>query len=277
MRKVQGIIALDLDGTLLNSRKQLTTRNEFALQMAAEEGWVIVPTTGRFYSGMPEVIRSLPFIDYAITINGAEVIDLLRSRLVYTAELPWKQAVRIMEWLDEFPVIYDCYMESSGWISQSHKDKADSVIRDPHVRKMVHDFRKPVPDLKAFITEGQKDVQKIQFFAEDTILRMNMMDLMNRQFKDIVVSSALDQNAEINQTHANKGEALQALAAYLGVDMENTMAIGDGLNDISMIKAAGLGVAMANGTQLCKDKADYVTLTNDNDGVAAVIEKYCLR
>ena len=76
MRRVRGIIALDLDGTLLNSRKQLSSRNLYALEAAAEDGWEIVPTTGRFYRGMPDFIRELPFVNYAITINGAEVVDL---------------------------------------------------------------------------------------------------------------------------------------------------------------------------------------------------------
>ena len=70
MRKVRGIIAVDLDGTLLDSNKRLTTRNLYALENAAEEGWEIVPATGRLYSGMPDFIRELPFVNYVIAANG---------------------------------------------------------------------------------------------------------------------------------------------------------------------------------------------------------------
>lgn len=276
MRKAAGIIALDLDGTLLNSHKQLSSRNLYALEAAAEDGWEIVPTTGRFYKGMPDFIRELPFVHYAITMNGAEVIDLLRNRLVYEADMPWKQAVKIMEWLDKFPVIYDCYMDSTGWISESHKDKVDSVVRDPHVRKMIHELRRPVPELKEFISQQQKGIQKIQFFSMDDMERIKMLDTIPRIFSDIAVSTALEQNVEINQAHANKGEALMALADYIGVDMKNTVAIGDGTNDLPMIKAAGLGIGMANGTQRVKEECDWATQTNDKDGVAMAIEKFIL-
>lgn len=277
MRRVAGIIALDLDGTLLNSHKQISSRNLYALEAAAEDGWEIVPATGRFYRGMPDYIRELPFVNYAITMNGAEVIDLLRNRLVYEADMPWKQAVKIMEWLDKFPVIYDCYMESRGWISQNHKEKVDSVVRDPHVRKMIHELRQPVPDLKEFIADQQKGIQKIQFFSVDDMERIKMLDTLPRIFSDIAVSTALEQNVEINQVHANKGEALMALAGYIGVDMENTIAIGDGSNDLPMIKAAGIGIGMANGSQRVKEECDWATQTNDKDGVAMAIEKFILK
>ena len=276
MRKVRGIIALDLDGTLLNSRKQLSSRNLYALEAAAEDGWEIVPATGRFYKGMPDFIRELPFVNYAITINGAEVVDLRRKRLVYEAEMPVKQAVKIMEWLDDYPVIYDCYMESHGWISQSHKDQVDTIVRDPHVRDMNHNLRTPVPDLKEFLLAEGKGVQKIQFFSADDMARIRMLDIMPRIFADVAVTTALDQNVEIKQIHANKGEALMALAAYLGVDMKDTIAIGDGTNDLPMIHAAGVGIGMANGSQRVKEECDWATQTNDKDGVAMAIERYCL-
>ena len=82
MRKIK-IIALDLDGTLLNSNKELTPRNLAALNSAADAGIHIVPTTGRFYGGMPEEIRQLPFIKYAITINGAQVSDISADEVIY--------------------------------------------------------------------------------------------------------------------------------------------------------------------------------------------------
>ena len=277
MRKVRGIIALDLDGTLLNSQKRLSTRNLYALENAAEEGWEIVPATGRFYNGMPDFIRELPFINYAITINGAQVIDLKRRLIVYEAELPWKKAIKLMEWLDDFPVIYDCYMGGKGYMSEAHKAKIDTLVADPHSRQMLHDLRESVPDLKEFIKEQQQDVQKVQFFIKDDIQRIKMLEGMPKIFSGVAVSSALDQNVEINEEFANKGDALYALAKYLGVERKDTIAIGDGYNDIPMINAAGMGIAMTNGAQRVKDEAKWVTLSNDMDGVAHAIEEFCLR
>ena len=90
MHKAVGIIALDLDGTLLDSNKNLSERNRAALEKEAAAGYEIVPTTGRLFNGMPEEIRSLPFLRYAITINGAQVENVTTGQVLYRAEIPWK-------------------------------------------------------------------------------------------------------------------------------------------------------------------------------------------
>lgn len=276
MRKVKGIIALDLDGTLLDSNKELSSGNLAALESAAFSGFEIVPTTGRFYNGMPEVIRQLSFVNYAITINGAEAADLGSGEVVYKAEIPWQQAVEIMEWLDGYPVIYDCYMDGWGWMTASQKEKIDEIVESPHYRKMLHELRRDVPELKAFLAEKKQDVQKVQFFTDKPELRLRLMEELPLRFENLAVSSSVSQNVEINQAHANKGEALLALASHLHVPVEATYAFGDGLNDISMIKDAGTGIAMENGEAEVKAVADWITVSCDEDGVAAGIKKFCL-
>ena len=277
-----GIIALDLDGTLLNSHKELSRVNLQVLEKAAAKGFAIVPTTGRFYGGMPDFIKALPFVDYAITINGAQVQDLAEQKTVYRAELPWQQAVSIMEWLDEFPVIYDCYVENDAFMAAALKEKIDETIHDAHYRKMFHELRRPVPELKAYIKELALEnlsvgVQKIQFFTAEPAVRRQIMEALPRRFENLAVSSSHVQNVEINQSHANKGEALLALAAYLDVKVDNVYAMGDGLNDLSMIEAAGVGIAMENACAEVKSAADVITDSCDADGVAKAIENYCFK
>ncbi|MBR4953446.1 MAG: HAD-IIB family hydrolase, partial [Oscillospiraceae bacterium] len=120
-------------------------------------------------------------------------------------------------------------------------------------------------------------VQKTQFFMADMALREKLLNELEGMFPDICVSSSTEQNIEINASRANKGEALTALAHHLGYTDENTMSFGDGLNDLSMIKSAGLGVAMENACSEVKNAADYITDTNDNDGVKKAIEKFCFK
>lgn len=270
------ILALDLDGTLLTTDKRLTPRTCAALYAAAEAGVEIVPTTGRFFSGMPEELRRLPFLHYAITVNGAQVYDIRKDCAISRKEIPAERAVRVLEFLDRFPVIYDCYQDNWGWMTRTMLQQAEAFIPNAHSLHMVRTLRSPVDELKAYLRASGRGVQKLQLFTPEEDLRERLLALLPAQFDALSVSSSLAWNIEINDEHANKGEALAALAAYLGVPMQQTMAIGDGLNDRSMICMAGCGVAMANAHPQILALADTVTASCDEDGAAQAIERHCL-
>lgn len=266
------LIALDLDGTLLNSKKELTARTAAALEAAAARGIQIVPTTGRFFDGMPQIIRDLPYLRYAITINGAQVQDLIRGDIIYRGEIPLAQAVEIMTHLDTMPVIYDCYMDNWGWMTCSLQKKVAEYAPDAHYQDMLLRLRTPVDELKAFLMERNHDVQKIQFFTTNQELRRMALEQFETIFPGTKVSSSVVNNVEINNVRANKGDALRALSRYLGLEMEQVIAFGDGLNDVSMLQAAGKGVAMANSCAEAMEAADCLTSSCDEDGVAKIIE-----
>lgn len=267
------IIALDLDGTLLTTDKRLSPENEAALRRAAEAGVEIVPATGRFYSGIPDCVRSLPYIHYAITINGAQVLDLRARSSLYRAEIPWRRAVELMEELDKLPVIYDCYMDDRGWMSQSHQDRAADFAPNKPSLDQLQRLRTPVPELKAFLAQRGRDVQKVMMFFQDPALRLRSLEELARRFPDLTVTSSIPRNLELNSRDAQKGIALERLAEQLGVPREETMAFGDDLNDLSMLRAAGIGVAMGNAGEEIKAAADRVTASCDENGVAAALEE----
>lgn len=269
------IIAFDLDGTLLDSNKNLSPANLAALERAAAAGIELVPTTGRFFSAMPAPIRELPFLRYAITINGAAVSDLRAGKTIYQAEMPWRLALDIMRELDPLPVVYDCYMGNRAYMTAALKERIDDMVSSPHYRRMLRDLRISVPDLKEYLMEQKKDVQKIQFFSPDEALRKRLLKELPLRYENIYASTSVPDNVEINQIHANKGEALMVLADYLGVPRDATMAFGDGLNDLSMIKDAGIGVAMANACGEAKELAGWIAPSCDEDGVACGINKFC--
>ena len=269
------LITLDLDGTLLNSKKELSPENAAALQWAADQGIEIVPTTGRFYGGMPEVIRNLPYLHYAITINGAQVYDVLNDVGIAKAEIPVQRAVELMAWLDQFPVIYDCFMDNWGWMTRSLQEKADEFAPNEHYAKMLKELRTPVDELKAFLTERGHDIQKSQFFAKDMDLRARLMEEIPQRFPGLIVSSAVVNNVEINDRNAHKGNAIRQLAQHLGLEMSQVLAFGDGSNDITMLQEAGIGVCMENGLDSVKAVADYITDSCDKDGVAKAIYRFC--
>ena len=279
------IIALDLDGTLLDSEKRLSEVNRAALARAAEKGVLIVPTTGRFFGMMPPAVRDLPFVRYAITINGAQVYDRETDTAIVRDEIPLDMALGVMEVLDRFDVIYDCYRQNWGWMTAALQDKAADYATNEHYLKMVREFRKPVSELKAHLkaTANDGDVQKIMLFARNTqvsdlssqVLDAIRLELAAR-FPEIKVTSSTWNNIELNIRTAHKGNALKRFAEHLGLGLANCMAFGDGMNDFTMVEAAGLGVAMANAEPEVKRVAKWIAPSNDDDGVAAGLEEWVL-
>ena len=268
------IIALDLDGTLLDSDKNLSEANRAALAAAAAKGILVVPTTGRFFGMMPPAVRDLPFVRYAITVNGAQVYDRETDTAIVREELPLAQALEIMRFLDGFDVIYDCYQDNWGRMTRAMQEKAEEYAQCPHYVKMIREFRKPYPDLKDYLAEQGRDVQKIMLFARDPAVRDRILADIQTHFDDLAVSTSTFNNLEINTATAHKGRAIERFAAHFGWTLANCMAFGDGLNDLSMVKMAGTGVAMANAAPEVLAAADYVTLSNDDDGVAAALQHF---
>jgi len=269
------IISLDLDGTLLTTDKQLSPGNRAALERAARAGVQIVPTTGRFYHAMPQVIRELPFVRYVISINGAAVADLETGDTLCKAEIPKERALAIYEYLRRYPVIYDAWIENKAWMTAAQMSLIDDLIPPGAYRELFHTLRQPVGDLPLFVAGQPWDVQKISLVPRTPELRLQLLDELQKAFPDMIVTSSVPFNIEINCRQANKGDALLALADRLGYDRSQTMAFGDGLNDLTMVRAAGVGVAMANAEQALKDAADWITASNDENGVARGIEKFC--
>ena len=282
MKKDIKIIALDLDGTLLDSQKRLSDGNRAALEEAAAKGVHIVPTTGRFFGMMPQAVRDLPFVRYAITINGAQVYDRETDNAIVREEIPLDMALDIIRLLDGYDVIYDCYRSNWGWMTESLQAKAEDYATDAHYLKMVREFRNPVPELKEYLesTAAEGDVQKVMLFARNTpgseSVTKAITDAVAERFPSIKTTSSTWNNLELNISTAHKGNSLKRFAEHLGYTLENCMALGDGTNDLSMIEAAGLGVAMSNAHPLVLAAADHVTTSNDEDGVAKAIRDFVL-
>ena len=279
------IIALDLDGTLLDSQKRLSEVNRDALARAAAKGVLVVPTTGRFFGMMPPAVRDLPFVRYAITINGAQVYDRATGAAIVREEIPLATALSVMELLDGYDVVYDCYRSNWGWMTQALQDKAADYATNEHYLRVVREFRKPVPELKAHLraTASEGDVQKIMLFARNAPadgaeapaeVLADIRRAVAVGFPAIKVTSSTANNLALNIASAHKGNALKRFAEHLGLTLANCMAFGDGMNDFTMVEAAGLGVAMANAEDEVKRVAKDVTLSNDEDGVAKGIDKW---
>ena len=267
-----GIIAVDLDGTVLDAEKKITERTLAALEAAAESGIWVVPATGRILKGMPEEILKLGWIRYMILANGATVWDRGAESCLYRAEISAETGLEVFRWLDGFPVIYDCYQDNQGWMTASMWENAEAYAPSPFYLQHIRTLRRPVPDLKEHIRRSGTSLQKIQAFCRTTETQRELIGRTAERFPQLAVSTSVARNVEINDGRANKGAALTALAERLGIPMGKVAAFGDGTNDLSMIRAAGMGVAMGNAAEEVKAAADRVTAGNGEDGVGIAVE-----
>lgn len=266
------IIAFDLDGTLLNDAKEIPEENLRMLHRAAECGIQLVPATGRIYPGLPEQLRALPFVRYCICVNGAQVYDAWEKKVICRAEIPSARAIEMAEFMDGLPAIYDCYQDDWGWMSGSMYAKIDEFVIDPGVARLTKMTRTAVDDLKATLRERGKPVQKMQMHFRDQEQRLYWLDALPALWPDISVTSSISSNIELNSLDANKGAALKKLCRLLGVGVDETLAFGDGSNDLTMLSAAGTGVAMLNASDKVKAASNLVTEADNNcAGVARTV------
>ncbi len=268
------LIAFDLDGTLFNDKKEVTPETFRTLERAAGMGIEIVPSTGRFWNAIPDNIKALSFVRYALTLNGAAIFDVKAGKVIAEFTIPTLRAETLCHVFDDLGVIYDFVADGKGYMRRDNYERLSEVMVAEWQTKIVRDMRSPVDDVYGTLS-NVSGVQKMQIYTLDRALRENLLKSLPYVFPKLLFTSSVPNNIEINDTKANKGGGLKFLAEYLGIPMSETLAFGDGLNDITMIEAAGTGVAMENAVDEVKAAADYVTLDCNNDGVAEGIKRFC--
>lgn len=264
------MIAFDLDGTILNQQKKLSPENEAAVKACIKKGIHVVPATGRMQAAIPEEIMRIPGIRYGIVANGAEIRDFAQDRRLDYRTIDWETAYDILSFLSGYPVAYDPFIEGRGKTEKRFLHHLEAFGIPAVMKDVVFSTRDIVENELEYLKAAKTGVEKINVFTADRSLRKMLWEKLS-DWEDIVVTSSLDYNLEINAKEATKGKALFRLAKALGIAREQTMSFGDGSNDLSMIESAGIGIAMENGIDMVKEKADYITLSNDQNGVAAAI------
>lgn len=238
------LLVLDMDGTLLNEKGEVSDENREAIKAAQEKGVYVVLSTGRSLRTCGEHADSLELTSYLVTVNGSEIWDDKR-------ELVERNLVKseLVQWMWE--------------LSQHHKTKFWAISTDSN-----------------WFNEMPEDIHglewlKFGFDIDDDDAR----ELIKKELQakgEFELSNSTLKNIEVNPLGINKAKGLKIVCDRLGIDMENVMSCGDSLNDMAMIKEAGLGIAMGNAQEIVKESADWVTATNNDNGVAKAIRKWVL-
>lgn len=272
------LIAFDLDGTLLDDQKNIPEDNIAALRAAAAEGILIVPASGRIYPFMPEPVRTVLSARYFITTNGGSVYDAANDEILYSAQIPLDQAIRVLDHMDSLDVLYDCYADNKRYTCASFAERADDYFTGPLMNYMLHTYilrtMQRTDDLRGFIIERGGPLQKMQMYFRDPAERLRQLQILPQLFPYLAVSTSLPNNIEINSAEATKGQALSALCDRLRIDRSEVIVFGDGLNDLDMLQFAGLPVAMGNADPLIKEHSAFITCSNNDAGIAKALRHF---
>lgn len=267
------LVAIDMDGTLLNSENQISKRTKQAIENAKKKGIKIVMATGRILKSAINYSESLELKNPIISCNGAVVADE-EQNIIYKKAISRDISNKIMELGKIHDIYYHFYSDTSLYTNTYIKDML-RFYNDPNntdekrIIKM-NMFKDPIEifdnniEIYKFLFMDE-DKEKLKVFKE----KINLMDGVN-------ICSSWGNNIEIMDFQVSKGNSLDYISKRLDISKEDIIAIGDNDNDISMLKYAGLGVAMGNAVEDAKKASDIITSSNDDDGVAKVIEKYIL-
>lgn len=266
------MLALDLDGTLVNSEKKITPRTKEALMEIQRLGHRVALVTGRAMPGVLPLVEELQlekYDGYILLYNGGRIVRCSTGDILFEQVLPDEIVPEIFALAAELGIGMLTYNKrESGIIANRHNDQYMEKVSFIAHLDIVH-YENPVEQLDGPVNkclgtapvEAAPQIEKI--FA-------------GRFGSRISVSRSEPYYIELTPLGVDKGGSLAKLCAILGVAREDVLACGDGFNDVSMIKYAGMGIAMANAQEPVRAAADYVTLSNEEDGVAHVIEKFIL-
>lgn len=269
------LICIDMDGTLLNKSGEISKRNLEAIKKAYSNGVNVAVTTGRLFASANYFADLLGVKTPVIASNGAYIREKSSDKIIYKSLLGHDNSIKIVEVLKKFDLYphfntYDSIFTEKIINSSLFYSKLNETLPEDRRIKihMVEEWQKALKEneneiLKCIVID--KDIEKIKK-AKEEISKIGTLEVV----------SSLKKNFEIMSKGVSKGNAVEMLANYYGINKSEVICMGDNENDLSMIKYAGLGVAMGNAEDFVKESADYITDTNENDGVAKAIEKFIL-
>ena len=265
------LLFLDLDGTLLNDAKEITEGNRQALDRALQRGHGVIIATGRPLKSALAQARRLGLDKpgcYTIAYNGAKVYDWGKDATIFSRTMAIESAIRVFEKAGEVGEHVQTYDSVDVLVESKGQDAA--LERYCQMVGMTH---RVIGDVHTDLQEEPVKCLVINYEKKDGLLQMQ--DWIRRDMEQLDCFFSCEYFLEVVPKGMNKGEAVKMLCGVLGVEIENAVAVGDAANDLAMLKAAGIGVAMCNGTDEVKAAADYITTRDNNhDGVAEVADKF---
>ena len=261
------IIVLDLDDTLLKSSGEISENNKKALKMAQEKGIKVILASGRPTFAMKSLANELElnkYGGYILSFNGSQIIDCKNNNVLFEVALEKQQIAEL----------YEISLNNNVFI---HTYIGDEIVTPKNneyteIEKQITGM--PIKVCENFIDILPEKCSKVILLEEPSYLKELEKNLMSFTNEKMTMSITKPFFLEFMNKEVDKGKSLLKLCDILNINREEVIAMGDSYNDISMLKVAGVSIAMENAVKEVKEIANFITETNENDGVAKAIEKY---
>ena len=287
------LVAIDLDGTLLNSYGEVSSKNREAIQKAVQKNVEIVLASGRPIMSVKNLANEIGCNHYMICGNGAITYDIQNEQIIYNRFLEKAKVLQIIKICEENSIFYNVYTKDTIlaknlnfnvlFYHQENASKPEDKKTRITILQNIEEYvknRKEEDYLKITICDNDKVVFGSIIRKLRNIKDVDVLDVEHMSRK--IIKDGTDRISmqyyytEITSTNVDKWQAVKDLAQKLEIKQEEIIAIGDNINDAEMVKNSGLGIMMGNSAPYIKEMADIVVSDNDNDGVAEAIEKYVI-
>ncbi|MEE0858834.1 MAG: Cof-type HAD-IIB family hydrolase [Acutalibacteraceae bacterium] len=258
------LLATDLDGTLLNDNKQISGENLKAIHYAVKKGIIVVPCTGRAIQGVTKFNELLKLKIPAIAYNGGMIVDLSNNETLYHCPLLNKDAEFIIEEGIKLDTNICVWIENKLYCNKINK----YTLEYSEISSVI-----PVK-FSSFKEIAGKTITKVLWHDESNKIQSYLSSMSQIVSDDVTCCTSKPWFLEFFNSKTSKALALNKLCEIYKIEQGEIIAVGDELNDISMIEFAGLGVAMENARVEVKEKADYITLSNSENGFADMVYRF---
>lgn len=266
------LIALDVDGTLLNSKKEISQKTNQTINQAIQEGKEVIISSGRCLPELKDILEQIPGIRYLIMTSGAMVYDIQNNKEIYSNQLDPETIHTILNVSKENDILVHLLTDRS--IVESNKGHRLEEYGMGVYQPMYNSIATFVDDIYTYYEQLNKPLEKVNLYHKTVEDREHSLSRLKNL--PISLKFAEGTSLECSALHINKGTGLIKLCEHLGIDIQETICVGDADNDIEILKVAGLSVAMGNASDHIKEIADVVVNDNDHDGVAQAIQEYLL-
>lgn len=261
------LVFSDLDGTFLTSEKTITAENARIMDAMRERGVLFVPCTGRNIADIPQEILAHPSVSHAVCCNGALIFDACTREIIQKTTIDKRTVLDLYKRVCHLPVTFDIFADSRVYTQRSRFGYIDTVDLNGPTRAFIRAGRTIYDGEPGELLQRVRPVCRLNLFFHTLAERDEVWRAVD-DLPGLARTTSLKCNVEVTDAHASKGAALNWLCGLLHVGRSDVVSFGDNENDITMLRAAGDGVAMANAVSSCRKAADHLTSSCDESGVA---------